>query len=77
MCTEIPISTKFGKQVALPKPYISIKFGMIHSKTDENMNDNQIFYQFLDMPTGKIVGVIILKFVDCFDGFVIWSTNAD
>ena len=28
----IPISTKFGAQVALPKPYISTKFGTICSK---------------------------------------------
>ena len=36
-----PISTKFGAQVALPKPYISTKFGTICSKIEENMSDSQ------------------------------------
>ena len=34
------ISTKFGTQVALPKPYIFIKFGMIWSKIDENISNS-------------------------------------
>ena len=29
LCSCPPISMKFGAQVALPKPYISTKFGMI------------------------------------------------
>ena len=36
-----PISIKFGAQVVLPKSYISIKFGTIRSKIEENMSDNQ------------------------------------
>ena len=41
LCSCVPISTKFGAQVALPKPYISTKFGMICSKIEENMSDSQ------------------------------------
>ena len=36
LCSCAPISTKFGAQVALPKPYISTKFGTICSKIEEN-----------------------------------------
>ena len=36
-----PISTKFGAQVALPKPYISTKFGTFCSKIEENMSDSR------------------------------------
>ena len=32
LCSCAPISTKFGAQVVLPKPYISTKFGMICRK---------------------------------------------
>ena len=32
LCSCAPISTKFGAQVALPKPYISTKFGTICRK---------------------------------------------
>ena len=41
LCSGVPISTKFGAQVALPKPYISTKFGMICSKIEENMSDSR------------------------------------
>ena len=41
LCSCAPISTKFGAQIALPKPYISTKFGMIYSKIEENMSDNR------------------------------------
>ena len=41
LCSCAPISTKFGAQVALPKPYISTKFGTICSKIEENMSDSQ------------------------------------
>ena len=41
LCSCAPISTKFGAQVALPKPYISTKFGMICSKIEENMSDSR------------------------------------
>ena len=41
LCSCAPISTKFGVQVALPKPYISTKFGMIFSKIEENMSDSR------------------------------------
>ena len=41
LCSCAPISTKFGAQVALPKPYISTKFGAICSKTEENMSDSR------------------------------------
>ena len=39
-CSCAPISMKFGAQVALPKPYISTKFGTICSKIEENMSDS-------------------------------------
>ena len=39
LCSCAP--TKFGAQVALPKPYISTKFGMICSKIEENMSDSR------------------------------------
>ena len=32
---------KFGAQVALPKLYISTKFGTICSKIEENMSDSR------------------------------------
>ena len=47
---------------------------------------DKIFNQFVDTPTGKTVGAIVLKFlsgtnltlkVDLFDGFVNWSSIAD
>ena len=41
LCSCAPISTKFGTQVALPKPYISTNFGMICSKIEENMSDSR------------------------------------
>ena len=41
LCSCAPISTKFGAQVALPKPYISTKFGTICSKIEENMSDSR------------------------------------
>ena len=41
LCSCAPISMKFGAQVALPKPYISTKFGTICSKIEENMNDSR------------------------------------
>ena len=41
LCSCVPISTKFGAQVALPKPYISTKFGTICSKIEENMSDSR------------------------------------
>ena len=40
LCSCAPISMKFGAQVALPKPYISTKFGMICSKIEENMSES-------------------------------------
>ena len=40
VCSCAPISTKFGAQVVLPKPYISTKFGTICSKIEENMSDS-------------------------------------
>ena len=40
LCFCAPISTKFGAQVALPKPYIPTKFGTICSKIEENMSDS-------------------------------------
>ena len=40
LCSCAPISMKFGAQVALPKPYISTKFGTICSKIEENMSDS-------------------------------------
>ena len=42
LCSCAPISTKFGAQVALPKPYISTKFGTICSKIEENMSDSRL-----------------------------------
>ena len=36
-----PISTKFGTRVALPKNYMSTKFGTICSKIEENMSDSR------------------------------------
>ena len=39
LCSCAP--TKFGAQVALPKPYISTKFGTICSKIEENMSDSR------------------------------------
>ena len=41
LCSCALISTKFGAQVALPKPYISTKFGTICSKIEENMRDSR------------------------------------
>ena len=41
LCSCAPVSTKFGAQVALPKPYISTKFGTISSKIEENMSDSR------------------------------------
>ena len=41
LCSCAPISTKFGAQVALPKPYISTKFGTICSKIEENLSDSR------------------------------------
>ena len=41
LCSCAPISTNFGAQVALPKPYISTKFGTICSKIEENMSDSR------------------------------------
>ena len=41
LCSCAPISTKFGAQIALPKPYISTKFGTICSKIEENMSDSR------------------------------------
>ena len=47
---------------------------------------DKVFNQFVDAPTGKTVGGIVLKFlsatnltlkVDHFDGFVNWSSIAD
>ena len=40
LCSCASISMKFGAEVALPKPYISIKLGTIHSKIEENMRDS-------------------------------------
>ena len=40
LCSCAPISTKFGAQVVLPKPYISTKFGTILSKIEENLSDS-------------------------------------
>ena len=40
LCSCAPISTNFGAQVALPKSYISTKFGTICSKIEENMSDS-------------------------------------
>ena len=37
LCSCSPISTKFGTQIALPKPYISTKFCMIRCKIEENI----------------------------------------
>ena len=59
LCSCSPISTKFGTRVALPKNYMSTKFGMICSKIEENMSDSR--YQFVDTPTAKTVGAIVLK----------------
>ena len=59
-----PISTKFGTRVALPKNYMSTKFGTICSKIEENMSDSRYnFNQFVDTPTAKTVGAIVLKFL--------------
>ena len=48
LCSYAPISTKFGAQVVrevvLPKPYISTKFGTICSKIEENMSYVYIHY---------------------------------
>ena len=41
LCSCSPISTKFGKRVALPKNYMSTKFGTICSKIEENMSDSR------------------------------------
>ena len=41
LCSCAPISMNFGAQVALPKPYISTKFGTICSKIEENMSDSR------------------------------------
>ena len=41
LCFCAPISTNFGTQVVLPKPYISTKFDMICSKIEENMSDSR------------------------------------
>ena len=41
LCSCAPISTKFGAQVALPKPYISTKFGTICSKIEENISNSR------------------------------------
>ena len=41
LCSCAPISTKFGAQVALPKPYMSTKFGTISNEIEENMSDSR------------------------------------
>ena len=41
LCSCSPISTKFGTRVALPKNYMSTKFGTICSKIEENMSDSR------------------------------------
>ena len=41
LCSCAPISMKFDAQVALPKLYISTKFGTICSKIEENMSDSR------------------------------------
>ena len=41
LCSCALISTNFGAQVALLKPYISTKFGTICSKIEENMSDSR------------------------------------
>ena len=80
LCSCASISTKFGAQVVLPKSYISTKFGTICNKNGGKYN------QFVDTPTRKTLGSVILKFllvtnltlkVDCFDGFVNRSSIAD
>ena len=40
LCSCSSISTKCGTRVALPKNYMSTKFGMICSKIEENMSDS-------------------------------------
>ena len=87
LCSCSPISTKFGTRVALSKNYMStnlvrfaVKLRKIWAIVDKNFN------QFVDTPTRKTVGAIVLKFlwgtnltlkVDRFDGFVNRSSTAD
>ena len=51
------ISVKFG--IVLSKIYVSIKFGTVPIKFEEDMQ--KIFYRFVVTFTGKTVGIIILK----------------
>ena len=41
LCSCSPISTKLGTRVALPKNFMSTKFGTICSKIEENMSDSR------------------------------------
>ena len=56
------------------KSYMSIKFGTIPDKIEDNMTDSRL--KFVVTPTGKTVCAIVLKFlsgtlkVDRFEGFV-------
>ena len=50
------ISMKFRTLVALPKTYLSIKFGTIPTKIEEK------FVTFVVTPIGKTVDAIVLKF---------------
>ena len=55
---------KFCTLVALPKTYLSIKFGTIPTKIEGDVSDSRskILTIFVT-PSGKTVGAIVLKFL--------------
>ena len=54
---------KFRILVALPKTYLSIKFGTIPTKIEGDISGSRSkFVTFFVTPIGKIVDAIVLKF---------------
>ena len=54
---------KFRTLVALPKTYLSIKFGTIPTKIEGDISDSRSkFVTFFVTPIGKTVDAIVLKF---------------
>ena len=57
------IFAKFRTLVALPKSYLSIKFGTIPTKIEGDISDSQSkFVTFFVTPIGKTIDAIGLKF---------------
>ena len=81
------IFTKFRTLVALPKAYLSIKFGTIPTKIERDISDSRSkCFTFFVTPIWKTVGAIVLKFLSAscqclkvclFDLFVNRSSIAD